>query len=158
MYVFAIFPSPRVNFAFRSPNGGDSAGPLESMNYMLSRPVLSTPWLVPNCGIKATTNARRGRECKLPQLCGPQFVRKLRDQSLQVRGPRLFNSLPSLIRNLTKVNTEEFKSKLDEFLSTLPDNPKIGDLVPSVCDPITMKPSNSIIHVINHVRAKKLGG
>ena len=56
------------------------------------------------------------------------------------------------------MNTEEFKSKLDEFLSTLPDNPKIGDLVPSVCDPITMKPSNSIIHVINHVRAKKLGG
>merc|ERR1712026_155320 len=95
--------------------------------------------LVPNCGIEATTNARRGRECKLPQLCGPQFVRKLRDQSLQVRGPRLFNSLPSLIRNLTKVNTEEFKSKLDEFLSTLPDNPKIGDLVKSVCDPITMK-------------------
>ena len=28
MYVFAIFPSPRVNFAFRSPSGGDSAGPL----------------------------------------------------------------------------------------------------------------------------------
>ena len=27
MYVFAIFPSPRVNFAFRSPSGGDSAGP-----------------------------------------------------------------------------------------------------------------------------------
>ena len=34
------------------------------------------------------------------------------------------NSLPSSIRNLTKVSTEEFKFKLDEFLSTLPDNPR----------------------------------
>ena len=24
-----FFPSPRVNFAFRSPSGGDSAGPLK---------------------------------------------------------------------------------------------------------------------------------
>ena len=28
MYVFAVFHSPRVDFAFRSPSGGDSAGPL----------------------------------------------------------------------------------------------------------------------------------
>ena len=34
MYVFAIFPSPRVNFAFRSPSGGDSAGPLHKIKIL----------------------------------------------------------------------------------------------------------------------------
>ena len=30
MYVLAVFHSPRVDFAFRSPSGGDSAGPFQN--------------------------------------------------------------------------------------------------------------------------------
>ena len=105
---------------------------------------------VPNCGIKSNTHDRRGRECIIPQLKGKSSIRNLRDQSFQVNGPRLFNSLPKQLRNLSKVPIDEFKMKPDKYLANLPDNPKIGDLVPSICNQITAKPSNSLIDVIQH--------
>ena len=40
----------------------------------------------------------------------------------------------------------------------LPDQPKVGDLVPSVCNQITAKPSNSIVDVINHLKSSYGGG
>ena len=114
--------------------------------------------LVPNCGLTATHNDRRGREGKIPPLKGSQSVRNLRDQSFQVRGPRLFNTLPRNIRDTTKVSVEDFKEKLDNFLSLLPDQPKVGDLVPNVCDQVTLKPSNSVIDVIKHMKTNYGGG
>ena len=87
--------------------------------------------LAPNCGVTTIQNERRGRECKIPMLKGSQGVRSLRDQSFQVRGPRLFNCLPSNIRNTSRVSVLEFKEKLDKFLGLLPDHPKVGDLIPN---------------------------
>ena len=113
---------------------------------------------VPNCGLNFANNDRRGRECSIPPLKGSKSVRNLRDQSFQVRGPRLFNALPRNIRNTTKVPVEEFKEKLDNFLSLLPDKPKVGDLVPNVCDQVNVKPSNSVIDVINHMKTNYGGG
>ena len=69
-----------------------------------------------------------------------------------MRGPRLFNCLPRVIRNSTKISVDDFKIKLDQFLAKLPDQPKIGDLVPNVFDQLSMKPSNSIIMIINHMK------
>ena len=113
---------------------------------------------VPNCGIKSNSHDRRGRECIIPQLKGKSSIRNLRDQSFQVNGPRLFNSLPKQLRNMSKVPIDEFKMKLDNYLANLPDKPKIGDLIPSICNQITAKPSNSLIDVIQHQKNIYGGG
>ena len=114
--------------------------------------------LVQNCGVYSIQNERRGRECIIPALKGSPATRNMRDQSFQVRGPRLFNCLPRVIRNSTKISVDDFKIKLDQFLTKLPDQPKIGDLVPNVCDQLSMKPSNSIIMIINHMKHNYGGG
>ena len=114
--------------------------------------------LVPNCGINHNIHIRRGRECIIPPLKGTQAVRSLRDQSFQVNGPRLFNCLPKKLRDLKKVTMDEFKIALDQYLATLPDNPKVGDLVPTICNQITAKPSNSLLDVSQHQKNMYGGG
>ena len=106
--------------------------------------------LVPNCGISHTYSERRGRECVVPPLNGRQSVQSLREQSFQRAGPNLFNSLPRYLRDIRNKSTEEFKEKLDKFLTNLPDQPMIGDLIPQVCNQNTAKPSNSLKDVILH--------
>ena len=59
---------------------------------------------------------RRGRETKIPQLKGKKAVRTMREQSFLVNGPRLLNSIPKQIRNMTKVSVKKFKEHLDKFL------------------------------------------
>ena len=73
-------------------------------------------------------------------------------------GSRLFNSLPNNLRNIKSVSVIEFKEQLDKFLALLPDQPKVVDLVPSVCNQITAKQSNSIVDVINHLKSSYGGG
>ena len=48
----------------------------------------------------------------------------LRDRSFYIRGPRVFNALPKDLREIDS-SMETFKSKLDEFLSLIPDVPRI---------------------------------
>ena len=114
--------------------------------------------LVPNCGIHHKLNERRGRECLIPASRGRQAIQSLRDQSFQMAGPKLFNSLPRYLRDLKKISIEEFKEKLDQFLASLPDHPKIGDLVPNICNQTTAKPSNSLTDVILHQKNSYGGG
>ena len=45
---------------------------------------------------------------------------------------RLFNALPYKLQTVTGVKTETFKRKLDEWLSTIPDTPRIDDYGASV--------------------------
>ena len=101
--------------------------------------------LVPNCGLEVTHSERRGREIQVPKPKGSQRVKTLREQSFQVSGGNLFNSLPKSVRNLEKVSVEEFKFKLDKYLEVLPDEPKVGTYIPSVCNQFSASPSNSII-------------
>ena len=60
-------------------------------------------------------------------LCNkaPTAVKKAREASLQVRGARLFNCLPRGIRDIVTGIPEMFKSSLDNWLSTIPDDPTI---------------------------------
>ena len=62
---------------------------------------------------------------------------------------RLFNKLPAKMRNITGVTTETFKRKLDEFLQTVPDRPRL-------CDDKYISGSNtqtnSILDQINNVK------
>ena len=76
---------------------------------------------------------------------GKQAVRNLREQSFIVQGPKLFNSLPKIIRSITKVYVGAFKAHLDKFLQMLPDEPNVGGLTPSACNIFSAAPSNSIL-------------
>ena len=102
---------------------------------------------VPNCGVElATVNERLGRRVKIPDLKrnGRPAVQTLREQSFQINGARLFNSIPKKIRNIMK-DQDHFKASLDEFLSSVPDQPWIGSLVPSATDQLTGRQSNSLL-------------
>ena len=66
--------------------------------------------------------------CKVPALKPKE--RKKREESFQTAGPKLFNCLPKLIRNMKRIGVEEFKEQLDQFLSTVLDEPKISRAMP----------------------------
>ena len=102
---------------------------------------------VPNCGVElANENLRLGRKIKIPSLKknGRQAIQTLREQSFQINGARLFNSLPKKIRNISK-DQEVFKASLDEFLSSVPDQPRMGSLIPAATEQMTGRQSNSIL-------------
>ena len=101
--------------------------------------------LVPNCGIiEVNESTRLGRICILPNLVGKTNTRKLRCNSFQYTGPKLFNALPKIIRNLTNMGIQDFKVHLDKYLSVIPDQPKIATMMP-ICLTASAKPSNSLI-------------
>ena len=88
---------------------------------------------VPNCGISKITdseNSRQGRRLSVPNTTGKTSVCKMREQSFLLNGPKLFNCLPPKIRNMSGVGLDEFKSSLDKYLETIPDQPKMDGLVP----------------------------
>ena len=101
--------------------------------------------LTPNCGLETMKSERRGREVVIKPARGKQSIQTLRENSFQVNGAKVFNSLPKKIRNLTNIPLEEFKSKLDSYLETLPDEPQLPNYTPSTCNQVTAKPSNSIV-------------
>ena len=84
-------------------------------------------------------------------------MKSLREQSIQVHGPRLFNSLPAYLRNATKCGQEEYKAKLDQLFAKIPDQPIIGGLMAATCDQATNKPSNSLIDQIRVYLAGRMG-
>ena len=100
--------------------------------------------LVPNCGIETVENINpeetegMGRRCKVPKT--KTYRKAQKEQSFQVEGPTLFNSLPQSVRNITKCSVEYFKQKLDDFLTNIPDEPKIGGLIPGASDQLTSGP------------------
>ena len=55
----------------------------------------------------------------------PASVRNARESSLQVRGARLFNIIPRELRDTMTGTPDQFKHKLDEWLSTIPDQPTV---------------------------------
>ena len=112
----------------------------------------------PNCGLEiASENQRLGRKCKVPSLVtnGRKAIQTLREACFQTNGPRLFNCLPKYIREIRK-DQEEFKTKLDIFLSSIPDEPRLGRLVPTAVCKVTANQSNSLLAWTNDAwRPKK---
>ena len=107
--------------------------------------------LAPDPGLAGCiTGDRRGRECLIPRIksTASEKIKTLREASFQVHGPKLFNMLPKNIRGMTKCGIADFKEQLDSFLSTIPDQPKIGHLVPATCSLTTNQPSNSLVDQI----------
>ena len=104
--------------------------------------------LVPNCGIEWTgCEERRGRLCQIRKFKGKSSVQNLRRQSFQVAGPKLWNSLPKNVRNF-KGNQDEFKRKLDQFLTKVPDEPKADGLIPGAIDVLSGRQTNTLIHQV----------
>ena len=100
----------------------------------------------PNAGgISATWNACRGRLCKVPAVSrrASAASQRIRYSSFGITGPRLFNSLPIKLRNLTGCDLVVFKKKLDIFLQTVPDEP----LVPGYTA-YQRADSNCLIHMV----------
>ena len=64
---------------------------------------------------------------QLAPLCNTASaaVRNARESSLQVRGARLFNIIPRELRDTFTGTTDQFKVRLDEWLSTIPDQPTV---------------------------------
>ena len=103
--------------------------------------------LVPNSGVVcANMNERQGRKVKVPSLQagGRQAIQTLREASFQIDGARLFNKLPQKIREI-KTHIDDFKFELDKYLSNIPDQPKMNDLVPAAVCRVTVRQSNSLL-------------
>ena len=73
-------------------------------------------------------NDRLGRSCTVPPLVkrGTQFIQTMKNNSFLVLGAQLFNILPHNIRNITNCKFELFKSAVDGFLSSVPDEPHLN--------------------------------
>ena len=71
---------------------------------------------------------RRGRECEVAKivLSAPAAVRRARENGLSVKGAKIFNLLPADIRSITSDKVQHFKTKLDEFLRDVPDEPTVS--------------------------------
>ena len=103
--------------------------------------------LVPNCGVELSLcNERLGRKVQVPSLKrnGRKSIQTLREQSFQINGARLFNCLPKNIRNMNTFQ-DDFKEALDVYLSSVPDQPRIGSLIPQATDQLTGRQSNSLL-------------
>ena len=64
---------------------------------------------------------------EIPAYCRntPAPVRRAREASLSVKGARLFNILPRDLRDTSTGTVDQFKGRLDDWLSNVPDQPTI---------------------------------
>ena len=108
--------------------------------------------IVPKCGVNTTPyNERLGRKVNIPGLKrnGRRAIQTMRENSFQINGARLFNSLPMKLRNM-KCYQEDFKIALDNHLSSVPDQPRMGSLVPAATDQLSGRQSNSLLAWTNN--------
>ena len=73
---------------------------------------------------------RLGRLVELPPLPNsscPAAVKNAKESSLKVKGAKLFNILPMELRGLDSVTVDTFKARLDNWLSSVPDQPTVPE-------------------------------
>ena len=71
----------------------------------------------------------------------PTNVRQAKENSLRVKGCRLFNLLPAVLRNANHRDILMFKNNLDHFLSSIPDQPTTPGLTRAA-------DTNSLLHQV----------
>ena len=106
-------------------------------------PNIFTATGLPMITTQTAANTRRGRTIHIPRVKSSSYS-TLRYHSLPFHGSRIFNSMPPDLRNLTNVSKDIFKSALDNFLKSIPDEPLILRYTQ-----FRQAPSNSLIHMIN---------
>ena len=110
--------------------------------------------LVPNISegedrIRTHVHIRRGKLCLILRRSGRtlQSVQTMREHSLAVLGPRLYNELGPELREYGG-KLEGFKSRLDRFLSSVPDRPAMPKYVQSAA-------GNSLLDQLAQQRAER---
>ena len=96
---------------------------------------------------------RIGRLCEIPSLnrsCH-KHVQNLREASMPVRGQKLFNSLPKHLREMTGCSKDTFKAALDQYLTTIPDEPQIQGYTS-----MRRADSNSLLDMGRHAYAEAI--
>ena len=111
-----------------------------------------TRGLVPDLGPKYNYSVTRSCGSLIPIDTDAQRmgVRTKQRNSLMHHGVLLYNCIPSDIRN-TSETLNEFKSRLDEYLSTVPDHPAVPGLIPDAPD-MDGNPSNCLLDWVKHLR------
>ena len=73
------------------------------------------------------TIERSGRKCTRSNLPtrAPERIKTLLASSLTHEMPKIFNAPPKELRTITGCPVENFKSSLDKFLWTIPDEPPV---------------------------------
>lgn len=105
---------------------------------------------VPNIGIIAHKDGRRGNMCVVPPIKrnSPKWAQDLKEACLSTRGPFLFNCAPKEVRDLNDCTTLQFKTALDRWLRTILDEPQLQGHTAQ-----RRAPSNSIRHMMHVLRA-----
>ena len=68
-------------------------------------------------------------------------IRQAKENSLRIKGCRLFNLLPAVLRNANHGDLLMFKNNLDHYLSSIPDQPTVPGLVRAA-------ETNSLLHQV----------
>ena len=116
--------------------------------YLILYTVKAITGLVPNLGFVVKRNERTGPKIEVPMVTrGSGIVTaKMKERTIKIQGPKLFNALPKEIRSMMEnVGLDSFKRGLDVFLKAIPDEPTIQGLSRRAS-------SNSIIDQIASMR------
>ena len=83
--------------------------------------------LVQGYSVEFVLSSRRGRLAVIPPYSRKvqAKVRNARESSLAIKGAKIFNLLPAYIRDIDGSDQTYFKSSLDVYLSSIPDQPTI---------------------------------
>ena len=101
--------------------------------------------LVPDLGLgRITNNPRTGLMIDVPNIRGIRTKHKtLIEDSFKIEGAKLFNSIPRYLREHVG-SQEAFKTHLDVFLASIPDEPQGKDWATHRAWDYKIKPSNSL--------------
>ena len=104
-------------------------------------------------GVRAIWHARRGRHCAVPAVSrqSPASVQRIRYSSFAILGPRLFNTIPMDVRNMTNCSVDTFKRSLDKYLRTVPDEPLVRGYTA-----MRRSESNSLIHMAQFASSHRI--
>ena len=104
---------------------------------------------VQNCGIDWSNTQNSGTT--ISEISTHKYFQTQRENSFHYAAPRLFNRLPRSLRDDRTSTIDEWKMKLDDILSKIPDEPAVSDLTPGLCDHNTSKPTNSLYFWLTHL-------
>lgn len=93
----------------------------------------------------AKSHPRFGRTCSVPAVKAGPFSHQIY-ASFVVSGSRLFNCIPKEVRDLSNCSKGVFKTSLDNFLKTVPDEPQISGYTAN-----RRADTNSLLDMIVHV-------
>ena len=89
--------------------------------------ILKCPGFVQGYSLTSANHPRHGRTIQVSKYhpSAPASVRRAREASLSVKGAQLFNLLPRDIRDISTGSVDSFKSRLDDWLESMPDQPTV---------------------------------